>query len=277
MSLKTIDYVLWLLPALMQAAICVLMVRQDLRQKFPFFFTYSLFQVLSATALFLVFRFADYSQYFFAFWTSTALGVLLGFVVIYEVFSYAIRPYPGLRGLGAMLFRWAVLLLVLITGISAASSTGSGAGRVVQEIVNLERSVRLIQCGLLLFVVMCSGYLGLSARNLATGIAFGFGMIASSDLVLYNLRAAHGAEWNRSLSMVSSIMYNLAVMTWFGYMLMPEAARKRSEIVYRPAFDRWNQAALLIMNDTPQAESHTYLSDIEQTVETVMAQNNRAH
>lgn len=280
MAETLVNYLLFLLGPTLQAGMLVVMARRKLREQFPLFFSYTLLQVISFIVLFGLYHRApggvNGHTYFYAYWTTTALSVIMGFAVIHEVFGYTIRPYPGLRDLGTMLFRWAVLLLLLVAGISAATAGGDGASRLMQHIINLERAVRLIQCGLLLFVVMTSNYLGLSWRNFACGIAFGFGMFAATDLVLYNLRASHGAAWNQLTNMIGSAVYNLSVVMWFTYSLMPHRATVRNEIVYRPAFDRWNQAAMLLMNNHPDfqsSSSNTYLSDIEQTVEAVLAQN----
>ena len=269
------DYILWLMAPAFQMAVLVLMERRKLRQQFPFFFTYTTLQVVNFPILFTVYHRAN-DAYFDVYWISTVLSVVMGFAVIHEVFSFVIRPYPALRDLGAMLFRWAVLLLFLVAGISAAAGA-TRASDLTYHIVNLERTVRLIQCGLLLFVVMTSNYLGLSWRSFAFGISFGFGIFAATDLVLYNLRASHGADWNAVLSLISTAVYNLSVLVWFSYSLLPQTAMIRNEVVYRPAFDRWNQAAMLLMNNHPNfVSSHTYLSDIEQTVEAVLAQQGKS-
>src|SRR2546423_7418475 len=174
MLTSPLDYILWLLAPTFQIALLVLMERRKLREQFPFFFTYTVLQVLNVAVLFTVYhRLPD--SYFDVYWVSTALSIILGFLVIHEVFAYIIRPYPGLRDLGTMLFRWAVLLLFLVAGISAAVGAAT-ASEITYHIVNLERAVRLIQCGLLLFVVMTSNYLGLSWKNFGCGVAFGFGI-----------------------------------------------------------------------------------------------------
>jgi hypothetical protein len=269
MATTPLQYVLWLLAPALLVFVSIQLLRRGMRQRFTFFFTYTVFQIVVVAVNFAVYHYAD-QYYYQTYWVNMALSVMLEFLVIYEVFSYVIRPYPGLRDLGTMLFRWAVFLLLLVGGISVAS--GMGATRLTSEIVNLERAVRLVECGLLLFVVMCSTHLGISWRNVACGISFGFGLFAAADLVMYNLRASQGPEWSRALSVVPAVVYNLSVLVWFGYSLMPQSASVRNEITYRPAFDRWNQAAMLIMNSgsKPQ-EAHTYISDIEHTVEEVLA------
>ena len=274
MSAIMLTYLLWLAPALVQLTLLVLMERRKLRTDFPFFFNYTVFQVLSAFALFTVYQ-SSRSLYFYAYWTSSAIGIFLGFAVIYEVFAYTLRPYVGRRDLGTMLFRWAGLFLLLVSGIAAAASTsGSDLHRLTFAVISVERSVRLMQCGLLVFVLLCSSFLGLSLRSFACGIAFGFGIFAATNLTMVSFRAL-GSNWNQAIALITSGVYNVSVITWLVYGLLPQEARSRtSSFVYRPLFDRWNQAALLVVGATvPAASGHTYLSEIEQTVANVLAEN----
>ena len=274
MSPEIIKYVLWLAAPLLQLGILVSMDRKKLRQDFPFFFNYLIFQIISVALLFTVYH-VSYDLYFYAYWTSSAVGIGLGFAVIYEIFSYTLRPYAGLRDLGTMLFRWAALLLLLVSGISAAASaSGTEMHRLTFAIMSIERSIRLMQCGLLLFVLVCSTYLGLSLRSFACGIALGFGVFAATDLTILNFRTQLGDHWTQLLSLVASGIYNISVMVWLGYSLAPHKAHTRTGFIYRPLIDRWNQAALLVVGaTTPLTSGNTYLSDIEQTVNNVLADN----
>jgi hypothetical protein len=201
------------------------------------------------------------------------LSIMLGFFVIYEVFSYVMRPYAALRDLGSIVFRWAGMVMILAIGVYAFSSADGGSGPAFQFIINMERAVRLVQCGLLLFVVICSQQLGLKWNNFACGITYGFGLFAATDLILYNVRAYATADFNQTLSFIGAATYAVAVTIWFGYALMPETASVRNTLVYRPSFDRWNQTAGLIMTRNLGGERHSYLSDIEDTVDAVLARS----
>jgi len=286
--MSPLSYVLWLLAPICQLFVMIFMLRRKLRAEFPIFFTYTVFQVISFAVQYGVYHFAP-NSYFDVYWTSSGLSVILGFLVIHEVFSYAIRPYAGLRDLGKLLFRWVSILLVLVAILMAMTSTGMSTKYMVYAIVSVERAVRLMQCGLLLFIFVCSSYLGLTWRNFASGIALGYGLFAATQLVVYSLRATIGASWNSSLVMITSVVYCVSVLIWLGYSTMPEKALQRvhNEIVYRPIFDRWNQAAMVLTapmapNEAAMsAGNHTYLTEIERAVDDIMNQQlpatNEAH
>jgi hypothetical protein len=270
MNLSWMDYVLWFLAPAFMLGVVFFMSKRKLRAEFSLFFTYLLLQILLVAINFFVYHLSP-EDYFFFYWTGTALSIMLGFFVIHETFTYMIRPYPGLRDFGSVLFRGVVFLMLLATGISALD--GGTEPRVIQIIVNVQRSVLLFQCGLLLFVVLCFRQFGLRSSNFAFGIAMGFGLFAAADLIVYNLRASLGPEWGLILGRVSTTAYNVAVMVWFGYALMPSTASERNELIYHPTFDRWNQHAAMLMNTVPPGGTPSYLSDIEQTVDKVLARS----
>jgi hypothetical protein len=276
--MSSLSYALWLLAPICQLGLLIFMLRRKLRTEFPFFFTYTVYQVISFTVLYCTYHFAP-NRYFDAYWTSSALSIVLGFLVIQEVFTYAIRPYAGLRDLGRLLFRWVSMLLLLVAGLMAVSSSGITSRHLLMVIVDVERAVRLMQCGLLVFIFMSSAYLGLTWRNFASGIALGYGTFAATELVVYTLRMQLGGGWNARLGMITSVVYCLSVMIWVAYAAMPEKVMQRvhNEVVYRPIFDRWNQAALVLTapmapNEAAMMGSHHYLTEIEQAVDNIMAQ-----
>jgi len=109
----------------------------------------------------------------------------------------------------------------------------------------------------------------LTWKSFASGIALGYGIFAATDLVNYSLRAQLGSGWNSTLSVVTAAAYNISVLTWFAYTLIPQhmTQRVQTEFAYRPVFDRWNQAALaLVTPGVASGPGHTYLTEIERTV-----------
>ncbi len=104
--------------------------------------------------------------------------------MIHEVFLDVFRPYHTLRDLG--------LSPVQVGGPGHADGRGCGGGfesvrwRFPDRaaIMTLQRSVRVVQCGLMLFLLVFSRYLGTNWRQKSFGIALGFGAFASVELSL---------------------------------------------------------------------------------------------
>ncbi len=277
-SLTLFQYVTWLAVPILMATTAIVMVRRRLNQRFPMFFTYAVFQVVSNLGLYVASS-TTYRTYFYAYWVSTCLSIILGFLVIHEIFEFSIRPYAGLRDLARMMFHWAAFVLLLVCGIIGFTSPGSNADHLVLALVNLERGIRLMQCGMLLFIAVFATRLGLTWRDLPCGIALGFGLFACTDLTMYSLRLQLGADWNLAVSRITTSAYVVSTITWLSFTLLPQAARVRIEVPFEPIFDRWNQAAMSVSGSgvaqtAMPSDQPAYLSDLQETVENIMKKSN---
>lgn len=183
--LRAIYYFLWIAPAVTFSLLTYVMARRKLRASYPYFFSYAIFQVISFGVQFSTYHSSNRYAYFFAYWTLAALSVGLGFMVIYEVFREVFRPFDGLRDLGKVLFRWAAAVLVVAAAIMVLINGGASRGTDIafSSVMALERSVRIMQCGLVLLMILCAPYVGLKWRHRVFGIGAGFGVLAAIDLI----------------------------------------------------------------------------------------------
>src|SRR5450756_2017040 len=124
MHLRPLDYVLWCASPLMQFGVLVAMYRRGLHRDYPYFFNYTVLQVLSEPILFVMQK-HSYAMYYWGYYVSVALSALISFGVLQEIFRDAFRPYEALRDLSVILFRWSVLVVLLIGGMWAITSTHS--------------------------------------------------------------------------------------------------------------------------------------------------------
>jgi hypothetical protein len=268
MALVFLKYALWIGGWALSLAVALTMVRRKLRPEFPFFFAYAAFQVVSAPLLFALYQRGVYADYFYAYWVSSALGIGLGLAVLYEIFQHSFRPYAALRGLGSMIFRWAALVLLLVAVITALSAP-AGQSTLITAILSLERSIRMMQCGLLILMLFFSPQLGLSWRSHLFGITAGFGGYAAVSLALVSLRAQLGIPGDAAYSLISSGAYTLAAAAWFAYLLAPEPARQAVRV--QPVPDQWDFALQGI--GRPQAPD-SFLSNMEKTVDRILTESN---
>lgn len=230
---------LWLAHPLLQSMVVSIMLWRKLYRSFPFFFSYVAFQILVFA---VTFPFRDprfYRIYFTAYWIAEAVSVMLGFLVIREVFLDVFRPYHTLRDLGSVLFKWAGLVMLMVAGVMAASTRSGAADEpVVNAIMTLERSVRVVQCGLVLFLLVFSRYLGVNRQQKSFGIALGFGAFAGVELSLVALQNHFDSP--QMSNFVNMIAYNIAILTWFGYMFVKSPALNQSASMLRT--QRWEQS-----------------------------------
>src|SRR5207245_5749469 len=136
------------------------------------------------------------------------------------------RCVPSLshvKDLGTVLFKWAALVMLLVAGVVMASSPAAG-DPVLQAIVTLQRCVRVVQCGLILFLLIFSKYLGVSWRQQSFGIALGFGSLAAVELTLVALHASAHLSPVRS-SLFNFAAYDVGILIWLTYGLISAQAR----------------------------------------------------
>ena len=267
MHLHWTEYALWFAGPALQALVAYFMVKKRYKNEYPAFFTYTVFQAATAFMLFGVWKYLGYAIYYYAFWTVNAIGVLLAFIVMHEVFVDAFRPYEALRDLGAMLFRWSGLILLMLAALSAFVSRQTDVDIMYDSLVAVQRSVLVMQCGLVLFLILFSRYLGISGRHYLFGIALGFGVNASLDLVMWTARSYLGFTATTALRIFSSAGYFLAIAIWLTYTMAKAAERRKTEVV--PQSERWNHA-LAVALDLPQSEG--FLFDMERTVDRLLHQ-----
>lgn len=247
--LQTTQYAFWLVEPVLLVMAATLMIRRKLYREFPLFLSFLIFQVVLFLALYLNHQtVANYKLYFWTYWGGEMLSIALGFAVIYELFLNVFQPYGGLRDLGALLFRWAVVVLAVVAVITAASSPGTDASRLIAGIVALERSASFVRLGLLLFLFLLSGSFGLRWRDYAFGIALGFGVHASVQLAAMAIRGHVGSIANLTVSLINSAAYLCGLLIWVSYLLAPSAVPVSVKRVPAHDLDRWNRALLELLH-----------------------------
>jgi hypothetical protein len=232
-------YALWMAHPLMQGAVAGVMYRRKLHRSFPIFFRYLLAQILIFAVVFPVFLMRSYAVFFYVYAASIGVSVAIGFKVIYEVFLDVFRPYHTLKDLGSVLFKWAGLVMLLVAGVVAAASSSSEQGPLLQAVMTGQRCVRVIQVGLIIFLLVFSKYLGVSRREHSFGIALGFGAFAGMELILVALRAG-GYLTETIASMTNMAAYNVTILIWLGYALAKSPAREASASLLMS--QRWDQS-----------------------------------
>lgn len=228
-------YPLWIAHPVMQVGLAAVMWRRKLLRTYPVFFAYVVSEVMLFLVLFL--NQSNSDVYFYLYWVGATISAALGFAVIHEVFSDVLRPFHALRDFSTLLFRWAALVVMLIATMSAIGSTKSGMGSLAVGLMTLERSVRVMQCGLVLFLLMFSRYLGSSWRHRSFGIALGFGIFAVVEFALLGLQFANVIDRN-TLNIFGMGAYDAAIMIWLAYVVVPTPKLASAPVLLQP--QRWD-------------------------------------
>jgi hypothetical protein len=233
-----VQLVLWLSHPALELLLAAVMIWRKLHRTFPIFFAYIIFQLASFAILFPIQRSGNYDLYFYSFWFGAVISLAIGFKVIHEIFLDVFRPYHTLRDLGTVLFKWATLVMFFVALVVAAASP-AGQSPIVQAVVTVQRCVRVIQCGLILFLLVFSKYLGVSWRQQSFGIALGFGGFASVELAANALNSG-GQINNATVGFLDTPAYCCAILVWLGYALFKASSREAATNLLMS--QRWEQS-----------------------------------
>ncbi len=214
MSSPQIQLALWVLQPALQAAVALVIFRRKLHRQFPVFFTFTLTQIAFFAVEFPVYRWFN-SAYFYTFWITTAVNVVLAFKIIHEVFLDIFRPYPALMDLGTALFKWAALIMVLVSVVVISVSPGWD-DPLMKTILVVQRCVRVIQCGMVLFLLAFCKHLGVSWRRQSFGIALGFGLFAAVELLTTALYSGSHIG-GQTVNAINMTAYNGGMIVWLLY------------------------------------------------------------
>ena len=212
-----LTYVNWLAGPLLQITLLIFMVRRKCHKVFPRFFSYILFQTLKSACLFVVYRYFPES-YFEAYWTGNALSVIFTVAVMDEILRSLFKEYGGVQILGTTIFRWSCGLLFQLAILGALSSSEAGGDRVVAVVFSFDRSMRLMQVGLFLVLMLLCRFLRNYSRQQVFGIALGFGVFASVELILVSFVMWYGNGQEAVISLLKSTAYNAVTLVWIGYL-----------------------------------------------------------
>ncbi len=226
---------LWYAQPILQSVVAIMFWRRQLHKQFPVFFSYLLAQIAIFAVVFPL-R-GNYVWYFWSFWIGEAISAVLGFKVIHEIFLDVFRPAPNLKDLGTVVFKWAFAVMLLVS-VVVAFSNSLAHDPLVHAVLTLQRSVRFVQFGLILFLLLFSRFLGISRRQLSFGIALGFGFLAGVELMLLAFHSG-GFLHKEGFNLANMAAYDLSIVIWLGYSLARREARQSAANPLQT--QRWEQ------------------------------------
>jgi hypothetical protein len=244
---NTLVLYLWCAQPILQSVLALILWRSKLRQQFPVFFLFLLVQIANFAVVFPLYRAGTYNLYFDFFWLGEAVNAVVGFKVIHEIFLDVFRPYHTLKDLGTLLFKWAGVVMMLVS-VVVAFSNSFDQSPLVHAVTTLHRSVLIVQLGLILFMLLFSRFLGVSWKQVSFGISLGFGLFAGVELVLMALNSG-GFVKQALFDLIDMMTFNLAIFIWIGYSLSRKAVREVA--VNHLQTQRWEQGLADLQHPLP--------------------------
>jgi hypothetical protein len=264
--------------AIVQIALIGIILKRKMQSEFPVFLVYMTGAVVTDLALsaYVAAFGASSHRYFWLYWAFNAVLMILGFGVLSEIMKVGLKPYAGLIDLGKLLFRWAALFLLLAGGLTALATIGPTSAKCLAAVRLLERSLLMMQCGLLLLFFLFEKRLSLSWRSYPVSLALGLG--TSSALVLsFSFLRVQFPAWSAVIGLADNVTYLVVALFWAVCFALPEPARRN--VLDSPSkliFQRWNEALTTYGygGGTATVASNTvdsFLPGIEKTVDRVLA------
>jgi hypothetical protein len=230
---------LWFAQPALQLAVAIVVWRRQLYKQFPVFLGYLLTQIVIFAITYPIYEtYGPIKAYFWLYWLSQALNAVLSFKIIHEIFLDVFRPYHALKDLGTPVFKWAGLVMLLVSVVVAASNSFE-QDPIMHAVTTLQRSVRLVQVGLILFLILFSRFLGVSRKQVSFGVALGFGVFAGVELMLLAMHSG-GMIGRGNLNLIDMMCYNISVLIWFGYSFSRVVVARDSNANYLQT-NRWEQ------------------------------------
>lgn len=222
-----------------------------------------------------------YNTYFFAYWSTCAVGTVLIFFVIQDLFRSAMEPLPGLKRLGSIAFRWVACVSLIAAFAQMFTPRVSGYGLVVRACDEMLRCESIFILCLLFFLMVTAGKLGLSYRSRLFSVCFGFGILAAGNLLTasFLMNSSH-TMMSSGLSLIDSGANILSMVIWTGVFLMREPIRTTIHLPVTSSLARWNEiaTALSINPATPRVAvpapaNDFFLQDVEKVVDRILSKN----
>ena len=236
---------LWLGPHILQLALALLLWRRGVHRQLPFFFAYLIFEAIEEFILYGLDLSSSVSieVWWWTFWAGLILEGLLKFGVIAELLSRLLQAWPALAKFGRNFIRGVGAALVLIATLAAAFITPDNNHWVISGAHILRQTIYITQAGLVLSIFLLAAYFHVAWDRTTFGIASAFGIAWCQHLAFWALMA--GGEFMTSrdaLDMGNMATYQLAVLIWFYYFLVPEKAPAHSAVILpEHNLDIWNR------------------------------------
>jgi hypothetical protein len=178
--------------------------------------------------------------------------------------------------LGTVVFRWAALVAAIVS-LSTLSFEQPGVCIITNIAYRLMRSVSILELCLLAFLCLSMNALRLPIRDMAFGIAMGFGLMSANDFVFVSL-LSRNTSLTSPLQFVGESVILAALGVWVTYCVLPEPVRQPVLMPANSFILRWNEIASALGHTgtrvaVQQRANGFFLADAERNAEKMILAN----
>jgi hypothetical protein len=231
-----------LAPILPVSVILFLLFRKRLHVHLWWFLSYLLVTIVTIPVGFVIYQSGDKVAYFLESWFGGVILITLAFMVILEVFRNVLADFKALQRLAAG-FVILVGLGLFILAVYVGQFGAEGSDPMVASLLVMERSIRIVQLGLVIAIFGFVALFGLNWKNHIFGIALGYGLYAAVSMSLDAYVGHFGATVAYKAMLIEQFAYLSMLFIWVGYIVQPQPAKQ----TLFPAsahedLQKWNEA-----------------------------------
>ncbi len=246
MSLASASHEVWIGCITLQVLLALVLVAKKTWRQYPFFSAYAFFALFQAAIAYALFE--HRMLYFYAFCICEAIGIVLGLMVVREIFAVLFTPHPALRKLATMIFRVTVVALVVLAGAAIYVESWNLRAFTSATLLAAE-AARIMEVGLIMFLFVCSSAFGLHWKQNVFGVALGLGLYGAVDLVIVTLVPHTASTTGQVFSLIRVAAYGVSLLIWLGYFLAPEPVSvDAGEVPKQAQLEQWNQAVMELIS-----------------------------
>ena len=234
-------YAFWIAGLILQPALALLLLAKKFWRKYPIFTVYTVLNSIGNILAFLL-REASLS-YFWFLQIFSWITAFIGFGIAYEIFSTIFSPHRALKRLATLVFAACAIILAGMGVSLIISEAPFRSSDLMKSVLVVGEAARLLEVGLIAVLFFFAKAFGLHWRHSTFGIAVGLGIFATVELVATTIQSEFGPAAINVLNVMRTGAFDVAVLTWLGYILAPEPSLNIA-LPERSQLEEWNRAVM---------------------------------
>ncbi|HET9365437.1 MAG TPA: hypothetical protein VFP71_10565 [Candidatus Angelobacter sp.] len=223
MPMATISLITLIASLALEIWLGILLFRRDVKKDFPLFVAFIAVSIpISAARLLTTYW---YHAYYYVFWTSEALLILLSVSALNQVFW---KTYEGFRFLWwlRLIYYGGIVLALAIAIRSAIVSPPVQQQPEIAIIMDAEIAGNMVRAGIVgIFAVMVRPMV-IEFRRYAFGIVAGFGASSLGPVLAFISLSVSGTKHESFGKILSPLSYIVALIIWLRIFSLPDTEEK---------------------------------------------------
>jgi hypothetical protein len=205
-------------------------VRGPLVRRYPIFYMYILLVLLQSPIRLIAYRHRE--MYSGVYWTTEFLGLVMGCLVVLEIYRVALAAYPGTERMARQ-----ILLVLFVLAVTKAGVALWSDPHLLRETtpLQMERALRSVQAISIVALVSVFAFYSIPFGRNLRGILLGYGLFIGERVICLTFVSAAGRDfwfYGYSASYVTALSLWLAHL--WSYQPNPDAqARMELESEYQ--------------------------------------------